>query len=48
MIAPAGGFSPTGSSGGIGVSLLLFERTRIAVAGVGFSFKLESAAIGQL
>ena len=34
MIAPSGGFCPTGSSGGSGVSVFLFQRTRHARCGL--------------
>ena len=33
MIAPSGGSSPLGSSGGMGVSLFVFQRIRSAVCG---------------
>ena len=33
MMAPSGGFSPAGSSGGKGVSGFMFQRTRIAFCG---------------
>ena len=33
MIAPSGGFCPAGSSGGSGVSVFLFHRTRVAACG---------------
>ena len=33
MIAPSGGFSPAGSSGGIGVSVFLFQRKRVTCCG---------------
>ena len=34
MIAPSGGFCAAGSSGGSGVSVFVFQRTRIAVCGL--------------
>ena len=34
MIAPSGGLGATGSSGGSGVSVFMFQRTRIAVCGL--------------
>ncbi len=34
MIAPSGGFSPPGSSGGSGVSVFMLNRTRVAVCGL--------------
>src|SRR5438067_10927283 len=45
MIAPSGGFTPAASSGGIGVSVFVFCRTRYAVCGLNKTGDPERVAL---
>src|SRR5438874_6157193 len=45
MIAPSGGFTPAASSGGIGVSVLVFCRTRYAACGLNKTGDPERVAL---
>ena len=47
MIAPSGGFSPPGSSGGSGVSVFMFHRTRVAVCGLKRTASAAAAALAS-
>src|SRR5258708_1412693 len=44
MLAPGGGFSPAGNSGGHGVGSLVAKRTRIAVTGLNRDAPFDAAA----
>ncbi len=45
MMAPSGGFGAAGSSGGSGVSVFMFHRTRHAVCGANRIASLVASAL---